>query len=371
MRRYVHRHPEPINAALGRRPDLQSDRRLQRHRHADHHDQRPRPQRQPGRATQDSDTDHAQHRRGRRHRQRRVDVAEDCGANTSATCSRNDTFENAGRAITAVGTASHGTVTINNNGTAGDPTDDFVVYTPTADYNGSDSFTYTVTSRRRDRDRPPSTSPSHAVADIADDSVTVNEDYRAERAQPARPTTGSRMPAAPSPRSAPPRTAPWRSTTTARRATPTDDYRRLHAERRLQRLRQLHLHGDLGRRDRDRDRQRQRQRRSPTSSTTRVDGRPRTRGTPTSLDLLPTTVSRTPAARSPRSAGHARHVSDQQQRHGGRRDRRLRRLHARRRLQRLRQLHLTVTSGGVTETATVNVNVSAVADIAGGQRDGG
>ena len=33
-----------------------------------------------------------------------------------------------------------------HNGTVGDATDDFVVYTPDADYNGADSFTYTVTS---------------------------------------------------------------------------------------------------------------------------------------------------------------------------------------------------------------------------------
>ena len=58
----------------------------------------------------------------------------------------NDTFENAGRAITAITAPSHGTAVIDNNGTPGDLTDDFVVYTPTAGYTGSDSFTYTVTS---------------------------------------------------------------------------------------------------------------------------------------------------------------------------------------------------------------------------------
>ena len=36
-------------------------------------------------------------------------------------------------------------MTVNNNGTAA-TTDDFVVYTPNADFNGTDSFTYTVTS---------------------------------------------------------------------------------------------------------------------------------------------------------------------------------------------------------------------------------
>ncbi len=49
----------------------------------------------------------------------------------------NDTFENSGKTVTGVGSASNGTVT--TNGTT-------VTYTPTADFNGSDSFTSTVTS---------------------------------------------------------------------------------------------------------------------------------------------------------------------------------------------------------------------------------
>jgi len=49
-----------------------------------------------------------------------------------------DNFENAGRALTAVGTPAHGTVTFSANGD--------IVYTPAANYNGPDSFTYTVTS---------------------------------------------------------------------------------------------------------------------------------------------------------------------------------------------------------------------------------
>lgn len=58
----------------------------------------------------------------------------------------NDTFENGSRAITAVGAALHGTAAINNNGTPGDATDDYVIYTPVGGYFGPDSFTYTVTS---------------------------------------------------------------------------------------------------------------------------------------------------------------------------------------------------------------------------------
>src|SRR6185503_20445308 len=58
----------------------------------------------------------------------------------------NDSFESAARFISAVGAALHGTTAINDNGTPGNTADDFVTYTPTAGYNGPDSFTYTVTS---------------------------------------------------------------------------------------------------------------------------------------------------------------------------------------------------------------------------------
>ncbi len=50
----------------------------------------------------------------------------------------NDTFENPGRAVTAVTNGANGSVAINPDGT--------VTYTPNANFNGADSFTYTVTS---------------------------------------------------------------------------------------------------------------------------------------------------------------------------------------------------------------------------------
>ena len=49
-----------------------------------------------------------------------------------------DNFENIGRALTAVGTPSHGSVSFTAAGN--------ITYTPAANYNGPDSFTYTVTS---------------------------------------------------------------------------------------------------------------------------------------------------------------------------------------------------------------------------------
>uniref|UniRef100_UPI0035CA46D5 cadherin-like domain-containing protein n=1 Tax=uncultured Nostoc sp. TaxID=340711 RepID=UPI0035CA46D5 len=40
---------------------------------------------------------------------------------------------------------ANGTLTFNDNGTLGNTTDDYFIYTPNANYNGTDSFSYTVT----------------------------------------------------------------------------------------------------------------------------------------------------------------------------------------------------------------------------------
>ena len=78
-----------------------------------------------------------------------VNLTEDAGA-TDLTGANdplgNDTFENSGRAITAVSDPTNGTAVIDDNDTPLDLTDDFIVYTPDDDYAGADSFTYTVTS---------------------------------------------------------------------------------------------------------------------------------------------------------------------------------------------------------------------------------
>ncbi|MEH2071087.1 MAG: Ig-like domain-containing protein [Nostoc sp.] len=39
---------------------------------------------------------------------------------------------------------ANGTLTLNNNGTVGNASDDYFIYTPKANYNGTDSFTYTI-----------------------------------------------------------------------------------------------------------------------------------------------------------------------------------------------------------------------------------
>ena len=86
----------------------------------------------------------------------------------------NDTFEGT-PAITGATNGPHGTVTVNDNGTAGNTADDFVVYTPAADFNGTDTFTYTVTSAGI-TETATVTVTVGAVADIADDTATTNED---------------------------------------------------------------------------------------------------------------------------------------------------------------------------------------------------
>jgi hypothetical protein len=88
----------------------------------------------------------------------------------------NDTFENPAHSISAVGTPSNGTATINDNGTAADTTDDYIVYTPNADFNGSDSFTYTVSSGGGAAETATVNVTVNPVADIANDTATTNED---------------------------------------------------------------------------------------------------------------------------------------------------------------------------------------------------
>ncbi|MFC4720685.1 Ig-like domain-containing protein, partial [Geojedonia litorea] len=55
-------------------------------------------------------------------------------------------------AITLVaGTSSNGgTITVNNNGTPNDPTDDSINYTPATDFSGTDTFNYTITDGNGD-----------------------------------------------------------------------------------------------------------------------------------------------------------------------------------------------------------------------------
>ena len=71
-------------------------------------------------------------------------------------------------------TPSNGSVAINDNGTANDPTDDIVTYTPNPDYNGSDSFDYTICNALGDCSTATVTVDVLPILDTNDDSVSTD-----------------------------------------------------------------------------------------------------------------------------------------------------------------------------------------------------
>lgn len=78
-----------------------------------------------------------------------------------------DSFENSSRALTSVTQGAKGEVTFAANGN--------VTYTPNRDYNGSDSFTYTVTSNGTTETATVNVT-INPVADITPESVSTDED---------------------------------------------------------------------------------------------------------------------------------------------------------------------------------------------------
>ncbi|WP_103103015.1 retention module-containing protein, partial [Pseudomonas sp. LFM046] len=96
-----------------------------------------------------------------------VTVAEDQSLTTNVLA--NDTF-GAGAQVTSVGTATHGTVTLNADGT--------VTYTPSANYNGPDSYTYTVTTAAGNQESATvniTVTPVNDAPVAVADTATVNE----------------------------------------------------------------------------------------------------------------------------------------------------------------------------------------------------
>ena len=79
----------------------------------------------------------------------------------------NDTF-GAGATVTGVTNGAHGTVVNNGDGT--------VTYTPDADYNGTDSFTYTANTTGGIAETATVTVTVGAVQDAFNDTLTTNED---------------------------------------------------------------------------------------------------------------------------------------------------------------------------------------------------
>ncbi|WP_121053310.1 Ig-like domain-containing protein, partial [Lacinutrix venerupis] len=79
--------------------------------------------------------------------------------------------------ITAVTTPANGTATINDNGTPADPSDDYVVYTPNADFDGpTDTFDYTITDANGNESTATVTVTVTPTPDAEDDTATTEED---------------------------------------------------------------------------------------------------------------------------------------------------------------------------------------------------
>lgn len=77
-------------------------------------------------------------------------------------------------------TPTNGTATVNDNGTPTDPTDDTITYTPNSNFNGTDSFTYTVND---------GTDTTNATVDITvnpvnDLPVAINDTAETNEDQP-------------------------------------------------------------------------------------------------------------------------------------------------------------------------------------------
>jgi hypothetical protein len=79
-----------------------------------------------------------------------------------------DDLFGAGATVTGITNGAHGTVVNNNNGT--------VTYTPAADYNGTDTFTYTANTADGTAETATVTVTVGAVQDAFDDTLTTSED---------------------------------------------------------------------------------------------------------------------------------------------------------------------------------------------------
>ncbi|MEE1964466.1 gliding motility-associated C-terminal domain-containing protein [Allomuricauda taeanensis] len=70
---------------------------------------------------------------------------------------------------------SNGTVNVSDNGTPNNPTDDLVTYTPNADYNGNDSFDYTICNNFGDCSTATVTVDVLPILDVNDDVTSTEQ----------------------------------------------------------------------------------------------------------------------------------------------------------------------------------------------------
>ncbi len=110
-----------------------------------------------------------------------ISVNEDSGP-TNILVVANDVFGNNGPAaepVDLVTPAVNGTTMLNENGTPNDPTDDFLTYTPNANFFGQDSIFYAICDANGDCDTAMVVITVNAINDApiaVDDNYPINED---------------------------------------------------------------------------------------------------------------------------------------------------------------------------------------------------
>ncbi len=110
-----------------------------------------------------------------------ISVNEDSGP-TNIMVVANDVFGNNGPAaapVDIVTPAVNGTTMLNENGTPNDPTDDFLTYTPNANFFGQDAIFYAICDANGDCDTAQVVITVNAINDgpiAVDDSYPINED---------------------------------------------------------------------------------------------------------------------------------------------------------------------------------------------------
>ena len=121
--------------------------------------------------------------------ERQIPNAQDDNASTNEDQSvtinvvdNNDNFGSDGASNSAIAiatNASNGNATVNDNGTTNDPTDDRINYTPDADFNGSDNFTYQIEDSNGDTSTATvniTINPVNDAPTASDNTLTLNED---------------------------------------------------------------------------------------------------------------------------------------------------------------------------------------------------
>ncbi len=90
----------------------------------------------------------------------------------------NDSDLSTSGSLTISDTPDNGTVNIDNSGTPNDPTDDIVTYIPNPDYNGPDTFDYTICNTFGDCSTATVSVAVLPIVDATDDFVAANENTR-------------------------------------------------------------------------------------------------------------------------------------------------------------------------------------------------